>query len=116
MRKTIAILFTIIYTCFISGTLWSSPSASHFVNESSAGNDKERNEPEPHKHFETPHISKVVKNLPGKIKLPRAYHVLFNQKKPFPADTFLSSIPLAGARDFILHSTPLFIRNNVFRI
>ena len=116
MRKTIAIFLTIIYTCFITGTLWSAPLATYYIVESTEESSKEINEPEPCKDFEAPNFSKVVKNLPGKIKLPRAHYIQFNLRKS-PADNALSEPKLNWhSRNFILHSTPLFIRNNVFRI
>lgn len=116
MRRTIAIFLTIIYTCFITGSLWSAPIPAHFVIEKSANeSNKEINDPEPFKDFEAPNFSKVVKNLPVKIKLPRAQGVLFNLK-PVQSIAFISGRPQSCSRNFILHSIPLFIKNNVFRI
>jgi len=117
MRKTTAIFLTIIYSCFISGTLWSAPLSASFVIEQNSGEgNKEINEPEPCKDFEAPHFSKVVKNLPGKIKLPRSQNILVSFKQSLPPENFLSGRPLAGSKQVFLHSTPIFIRNGVFRI
>ena len=116
MRKTIAILLTIIYTCFITGSLWSTSVSAYSVIEQTTDTNKEINEQEPAKDLEAPHLSKVVKNLPVKIKLPRAQTVVFTLRKPSPPHNSASGIRTAGAKNFILDSTPLFIRNSVFRI
>ncbi len=117
MRKTFAIFLTVIYTCFITGSLWSAPVSNFFSFEQSAsGNSKEINDPEPFKDLEAPNFSKVVKNLPVKIKLPRAQFNLFQLRKPLPDNALALKKTSDGGRSFILHSTPLFIKNNVFRI
>ena len=117
MRKTIAIFLTVIYSCFISGTLWSAPlSASFVVEQTSEEGSKEVNEPEPCKDFEAPNFSKVVKKLPAKIKLPRSQNINVAVKQTFSPGTFLSGKTLISSTQIFQHSTPIFIRNSVFRI
>ena len=117
MRKTIAIFLTIIYTCFITGSLWSAPVSGYYcIERSTEESNKEINDPEPFKDFEAPNFSKVVKNLPVKIKLSRAHYNLFYLRKPLADDAFALKKPIPRSRSVILHNTPLFIKNNVFRI
>ena len=117
MRKTIAIFLTLIYCCFISGTLWSAPLAASFVVEKISGEgNKEINEPEPCTDFEAPHFSKVAKKLPGKIKLPRSQHIVLDVKQSFSPANSLSRKLIVGTREVFLHNTPIFIKNSVFRL
>ena len=117
MRRAIAIFLALIYTGFVAGNVWSAPVSAHFAIEKSAhDSNKEINDPEPLKDFEAPNFSNVVKNLPVKIKLPRAQGVLVQLKKPVRELAFITGTQKPLARNIILHDTPLFIKNNVFRI
>jgi hypothetical protein len=117
MRKIIAIFLTVIYSCFITGTLWSAPlSTGFFIEHNSKENNKQISEPEPCKDFEAPHFSKVVKILPVKIKLPRSQNFVVAVKQSSSPVNSLSGKLIAGTRQVFLHSTPIFIRNSVFRI
>ena len=117
MPKAIAIFLTVLYTCFTTSTLWAAPVASYFILEQSGKeSNKEINDPEPFKDFEPTHFSKVVKNLPGKIKLPKVQSVLFQLRKPVQHIVSIPGTTMHGSKNFLLPDTPLFLKNSVFRI
>ena len=117
MRKTIAIFLLVIYSSFTTGTVWSSPVFESFsIQNGIEQSNKEIGEEEPFRDFETFHLSRVAKNLPVKFKVPRAQTVAALNKPTIAAEKFLSFRPPLGLQEIVLPGTPIFIKNNVFRI
>ena len=117
MKKLFAFFLIIVYSGFIGGTLWAVPLSSKYeFAKALEGNTNEISDSEPCKDIEAPHFTRIVKNLPGKIKLPRsqAYFLLvkfFSQKSLIHPGK-----PALASREVTAHNTPLFIINSVFRI
>ena len=117
MKKLFAFFLLIVYSAFIGGTLWAVPSSPPYEFATALEHGTNGiSDSEPSKNIEAPHFTKIFKNLPGKIKLPRFQSPFFSVKFFSEKDLIHPGKLLLAFRNFTTHSTPLFIINRVFRI
>lgn len=116
MKKTIAIFLIVLYSCFISATLWAGPVFDSFVYERSLeSNSSEKSETESSKETEAPAFVRIHKNLPGKIKIPRVQLISLNFKKFIPC-TITGEQPFYSLPHLFGYNLPLFLKHGVLRI
>ena len=116
MKKALALFLTIIYCCFTSGSLWAIPAVDRITYERSIeGSNNEKNESESGKELEAHHFVRVHKNLPAKLKIPKACGI--SQLKGFTQPGFLYiKKSIFSSTWHLVHNNPLFLKNSVLRI
>lgn len=116
MKRSLAIFFFLLYSCFISATLWAEPVMDSLVYERSLENSSgEKSKSESGKEIETPEFVRIHKNLPAKINIPRVQFLSLNFKKisSYTANALQKSNCNPG---LFVYDLPLFIKHQVFRI
>ena len=116
MKNVLAFFLTVIYVCFTCGSLWAIPALDRVAYERTIeGNNNEKNESESGKEIEAHHFARVHKNLPTKLKIPRACSVIQLKRSTQPG--FIYTKKSIFSSTYILeYSTPLFLKNCVLRI
>ncbi len=118
MKKLFAFFLIIVYAAFIGGTLLAVPSSGNYAFEQSFGGSisNEINEPEPCNDIEAPHFSRIFKNLPGKLKLPKPHILIFSFNRFSPAANTFHEKSNFSPTYHLVHDNPLFLKNHVLRI
>jgi len=79
------------------------------------GSNNEKNESESGKEIEVHHFARVHKNLPAKLKIPRACGI--SQLKRVTQPGFLYTKKLIFSSTYhLVYNNPLFLKNSVLRI
>lgn len=116
MKRALAIFFFLLYSCFISATLWAEPVFDSLVYERSLENsNNEKSKSESGKEIEAPDFVRIHKNLPAKIKIPRVQFLSLNLKKISPYSASARQL-LHYYPALFIYDLPLFIKHGVFRI
>ena len=115
MKNVLAFFLTLIYACLISGSLWAIPADGIAYEHSIEGNNNEKNESESGKEIEAHHFARVHKNLPTKLKIPRAYRVTQLKRFTQPGSVYTKQ-SIFSSTYHLVHNNPLFLKNSVLRI